>query len=191
MIKITVQKNVVDQITGEELLYTYTAKAETQEAALQQVCIYASMVEFGYELERWKPKELPFAREQLYQFIQPQTLSNLEAMNPNVVDMAYNNALAYVQSYVGAMFDIHEMMLSDDTTSTGLTLRLALCISTATFILAAAPHYSEVIDQQRQQLHYLIKGLKSGQRNFGKNAIANTPNVRVSVVSLKATGTKP
>lgn len=191
MYTVSAHKTVLDEATGEEILYTYSATAETEDAATQLVCVYASMVEFGLLAEKWTPGEIAFPREQLYQFIQPRTLESLEAMYPDVVQSAYTNAYAYVQSYLGAMFDIDAMLETGGTTATALTLRLALCISTVTFILASSPQYSEVIELHNKQLHFLLRGLKSGNRNFGKNAVPGDPNVRVEIVTLKSIGAKP
>jgi hypothetical protein len=174
-----------------ETVFTYS-KTEVLEAdALAVVIIYASMVEYSILVDLWMPQDLAFPREQLYQFIQPATLEQLEGMYPNVVINAYNNALAYVQSYIGAMFDVQVMLEQGGSTSTALTLRLALCISTVTFILASSPQYSEVIELQSKQLHWLLRGLKSGNRNFGKDAIVGDPDVRFSSVSLSKTGNRP
>lgn len=185
----SVQKTVING--DEEILYVFSASAETEDAAVQLACVYASMVEYGMVAQKWEPTDMAFPREQLYQFITPQLLSQLESMYEDTVPTAYRNALAYVQSYVGAMFNIDEMLANGGTTSTDLTLQLALCISTATFILSASPQYSDVVKQLNEQLLLLLKGLKSGQRNFGKNAIAGDPNVRVEVVSLSKIWRKP
>jgi len=185
----TTQKTVTTH--DSEIIYTFSAQGLTEEAALALTSVYASMVEFGTLAEKWTPTDLAFPEEQLYQFIQPDVLKVLKGMYPDVVKTAYQSAVAYVQSYIGAMFDVEEMLAVEDTTSTGLTLRLALVISTVTFILGSSPNYSEVIELHNKQLHTLLKGLKSGSRNFGKNAIAGDPNVRVSVVKLTNTGTTP
>jgi hypothetical protein len=149
------------------------------------------MVEYGTLLEKWMPESMAFPREQLYQFIQPSQLEIIEGMYPNVVPTAYQNAMAYVQSYVGAMFDIDAMIASGDTSSTSLTLRLALCLSTVSFILASSPQYAETIEMHQKQVATLLRGLKSGNRNFGKNGITGEPNVRVAVVKLTKTGATP
>ena len=140
----TVQKTVVDPATGDETLYTFSASAATQEMALRYACTYASMVEYGMVADKWQPKDMAFPREQLYQFIQPSQLENIESMYPDAVATAYQSALAYVQSYIGNMFDVDAMLSSESTTSTALTLRLALAISTVTYVLASSPQYSEV-----------------------------------------------
>lgn len=191
MFTTTIQKTVVDPDTGDELLYSFVTTGETAEQSVSLACTYASMVEYGMEAEKWAPAEMAFPREQLYQFIQPQQLANIEAMYPDAVATAYQSALAYVQSYIGAMFDITAMLDSEDTSSTALTLRLALAICTATYILSSSPQFSEVIELQNKQLHTLLRGLKSGNRNFGKAAIAGEPNVRVQVVKLERSGAKP
>lgn len=187
---VTVQKTVIDS-DGSEILYAFVASAETEEAATVYACLYASMVEYGMSAQKWQPSEMAFPKEQLYQFIQPSTLTQLENIYPDVVATAYMNAQAYVQSYVGAMFDIDAMLVSGDTTSTALTLRLALCISTATFVLSSTPQFSDVVKQLNDQLLFLLRGLKSGQRNFGKAAIVGDPNVRLAVVSLSKNSNKP
>lgn len=186
----TAQKTVVDQ-SGDEVLYTYSAEASTRELALQQVCIYASMVEYGMVADKWQPKDMAFPREQLYQFIQPSQLENIESMYPDAVATAYQSALAYVQSYIGNMFDVDAMLSSESTTSTALTLRLALAISTVTYVLASSPQYSEVIELHNRQLQTLLRGLKAGSRNMGKDGIVADPNVRATVVKLQKTGAKP
>jgi hypothetical protein len=186
----TAQKTVVDP-SGDEVLYTYSAEASTRELALQQVCIYASMVEYGMVADKWQPKDMAFPREQLYQFIQPSQLENIESMYPDAVATAYQSALAYVQSYIGNMFDVDAMLSSESTTSTALTLRLALAISTVTYVLASSPQYSEVIELHNRQLQTLLRGLKAGSRNMGKDGIAADPNVRATVVKLQKTGAKP
>jgi len=191
MFNVSVQKTFTDAVTDDSLLYTYSATAATQEEAVALCCMYASMVEYGVVAAKWKPSDMAFPREQLYQFVQPATLNILENVYPDVVKTAYMNATAYVQSYLGAMFDIDAMLASGDTSSTALTLRLALCISTVTFILASSPQYSETIEQHNKQLHHLLRGLKSGQRNFGKAAIAGEPNVRVEIVTLSNKGARP
>lgn len=191
MFNTTVQKTFIDSISGDELLYTYVAQAATPELSVQHACAYASMVEYGTLLEKWMPESMAFPREQLYQFIQPSQLEIIEGMYPNVVPTAYQNAMAYVQSYVGAMFDIDAMIASGDTSSTSLTLRLALCLSTVSFILASSPQYAETIEMHQKQVATLLRGLKSGNRNFGKNGITGEPNVRVAVVKLTKTGATP
>lgn len=187
----TVQKTVSDPSTGDEILYTFSANGETEEAATSLACMYASMVEYGMDSQKWKPEGMAFPREQLYQFIQPAQLENIERMYPDAVDTAYQNAIAYIASYMGNMFDLEAMLNSGDSSSTALTLRLALAISTVTFILASSPQYSDTIELHNRQLHMLLRGLKSGQRNFGKNGISAEPNVRVQVVTLEKTGAKP
>lgn len=186
----TAQKTVVDP-SGDEILYTYSAEASTSELALQQVRIYASMVEYGMVADKWQPKDMAFPREQLYQFIQPSQLENIESMYPDAVATAYQSALAYVQSYIGNMFDVDAMLSSESTTSTALTLRLALAISTVTYVLASSPQYSEVIELHNRQLQTLLRGLKAGSRNMGKDGIVADPNVRATVVKLQKTGAKP
>lgn len=186
----TAQKTVVDP-SGDEVLYTYSAEASTRELALQQVRIYASMVEYGMVADKWQPKDMAFPREQLYQFIQPSQLENIESMYPDAVATAYQSALAYVQSYIGNMFDVDAMLSSESTTSTALTLRLALAISTVTYVLASSPQYSEVIELHNRQLQTLLRGLKAGSRNIGKDGIVADPNVRATVVKLQKTGAKP
>lgn len=186
----TAQKTVVDP-SGDEVLYIYSAEASTRELALQQVCIYASMVEYGMVADKWQPKDMAFPREQLYQFIQPSQLENIESMYPDAVATAYQSALAYVQSYIGNMFDVDAMLSSESTTSTALTLRLALAISTVTYVLASSPQYSEVIELHNRQLQTLLRGLKAGSRNMGKDGIIADPNVRATVVKLQKTGAKP
>lgn len=186
----TAQKTVVDP-SGDEVLYTYSAEASTSELALQQVCVYASMVEYGMVADKWQPKDMAFPREQLYQFIQPSQLENIESMYPDAVATAYQSALAYVQSYIGNMFDVDAMLSSESTTSTALTLRLALAISTVTYVLASSPQYSEVIELHNRQLQTLLRGLKAGSRNMGKDGIIADPNVRATVVKLQKTGAKP
>jgi hypothetical protein len=186
----TAQKTVVDP-SGDEVLYTYSAEASTRELALQQVRIYASMVEYGMVADKWQPKDMAFPREQLYQFIQPSQLENIESMYPDAVATAYQSALAYVQSYIGNMFDVDAMLSSESTTSTALTLRLALAISTVTYVLASSPQYSEVIELHNRQLQTLLRGLKAGSRNMGKDGIIADPNVRATVVKLQKTGAKP
>lgn len=184
------ERTVIEE-DGSETVYVYS-KTEILEVDAQDVVnLYGSMVEYGLVAEKWSPQEMAFPKEQLYQFIQPATLATLEAMYPDAVITAYNNALAYVQSYVGAMFDIDAMLAVGGTTGTALTLRLALCISTVTYVLASSPQYSEVIEMHTKQLHYLLRGLKSGNRNFGKDGIAGDPNVRMTVVSLTKTGQNP
>ena len=186
----TAQKTVVDP-SGDEVLYTYSAEASTRELALQQVRIYASMVEYGMVADKWQPKDMAFPREQLYQFIQPSQLENIESMYPDAVATAYQSALAYVQSYIGNMFDVDTMLSSESTTSTALTLRLALAISTVTYVLASSPQYSEVIELHNRQLQTLLRGLKAGSRNMGRDGIIADPNVRATVVKLQKTGAKP
>lgn len=191
MWNIVVQKTVEDPQAGDEIIYTFSANGQTEEEALRYVNSYASMVEYGTIAQQWEPKEMAFTRDQLYQFIQPSQLNVLEKMYPNVIPTAYQNALAYVQSYIGAMFDVDAMLASGDTSSTALTLRLALCISTVTYILASSPQFAETIEMHNRQLHTLLRGLKTGSRNFGKNSIVGSPDVRVSIVSLTKTGAQP
>lgn len=190
MVTVTVQKNVVD-MEGGETLYAFAATAETEEQAVLYACLYASMVEYGLTAQKWQPSDLPFPKEQLYQFIQPATLYQLEAIYPDTITTAYANANAYIQSYIGAMFDVNAILDSGETTTTANTLRLALCLSTAIFILSSTPQYSDVVKQLNDQLSLLLRGLKSGQRNFGKSAIVGEPNVRVAVVSLSKEKNRP
>lgn len=175
----------------DDVLYTFVATAETEELATQYAIIYASMVEYGITAEQWAPGAMAFPKEQLYQFIQRDTLAMIEGMYPDAVATAYANAKAYVQSYIGAMFDVDAMLASGDTTSTMLTLRLALCLCTASYVLAVAPQYSDTVIRHQDQMHLLLKGLKSGQRNMGKAGIPAEPNVRIGVVNLSNQGSKP
>lgn len=185
----TVQKTVSD--ASGEILYTYAAEADTLEASVQLACTYASMIEYGMIAQAWGPTDMIFPKEQLYQFIQPSQLDVIEGMYPNAVPTAYQNALSYVQSYIGNMFNVDEMLSSGETTTTAMSLRLALIICTVTYILSSSPQYSEVIEMHNRQLHMLLRGLKSGGRNMGKAGVIADPDVRVTVVSLKKTGAKP
>lgn len=187
---VTAEKTVIE-IDLSETLYTYSSTRLLEADAKADVIIYCSMVEYGLIAEHWQPQDLAFPREQLYQFIQPATLEHLESMYADVVITAYNNALAYVQSYIGAMFDVEAMLETGGSTQTALTLRLALCLSTVTFILASSPQYSEVVMYQDKQLHMLLRGLKSGNRSFGKDSVIGDPNVRVASVSLAQQGNRP
>lgn len=191
MYTTTVQKTFTDSSTGESLLYTFTATGETAEQSETTACVYASMVEYGYVADKWAPKDMAFPEEQLYQFIQPAQLDAFKAMYPDIVATSYMSAKAYIQSYFGNMFDVDTILATEDTTTAGLTLRLALLISTVTYVLAASPQYAETIEVHNRQLHDLLRGLKSGQRNMGKGGTISTPDVRVSVVKLSDTGAKP
>lgn len=187
---VSVERTVIE-LDESETVYAYASTQVDEVDAEALVIMYASMIEYGLIAEHWQPQELAFPKEQLYQFIQPATLANLEAMYSDTVITAYNNAVAYVQSYIGAMFDVEVMLDTGGSTQTALTLRLALCLSTVTFILASSPQYSDVIMQQDKQLHYLLRGLKSGSRSFGKDAVVGDPNVRVTSVSLMNKGARP
>lgn len=192
MYTTAVNKTVIDPETGEEILYYFSASDATETGAEYLALLYVSMVEYGMDAAAWTPGDMAFAKEQLYQFIQPNTLEMIEQMYPNAVETAYGNAMAYVQSYIGAMFDVDAMLESGDTSSTALTLRLALCICTVTFILASSPQYADTIEIHNKQLHTLLRGLKQGSRNFGKAAIVGEPNVRAQIVRLgNSNGLKP
>lgn len=186
---VTVSKTFEDDIDG--VMYIQSFSAETQTVAVHLACNYASMVEYGYVALKWGPKDMPFSRDMLKAFIQSAQLDVIEQMYPDIITVSYENALAYVQSYVGAMFDIDAMLSSGDASSTAQTLRLALMLCTVTYILASTPQYAETVEMHNRQLHHLLKGLKSGSRNFGKAAIAGDPNVRVSIVDLIKTGEQP
>lgn len=190
MFRVTVQKTATDE-AGSEILYTFSCTGNEYEESLRLACIYASMVEYGLTAQKWQPNELSFPREQLYQYIQPSQLEVLESMYPDAVITAHQSALAYIQSYIGAMFNVEEILEQGATTSTALTLRLALVIQTAVFLLASSPQYSEATELHNQQLHNLLRGLKNGSRNFGKRAVEGDPDVRVNIVKLTKTGAKP
>lgn len=191
MYKVTANKTVIDPDTEDEIQYSYTSTAETEEDATNAVLLYVSMVEYGMIADKYAPKEMAFPREQLYQFIQRNQLDIIEGMYPDAVTTAYQNALSYVQSYIGNMFDVDAMLSADANSSTAQVLRLALCISTVTYILASSPQYAETIELHNRQLHGLLKGLKSGSRNMGKDGIVAEPNVRVSIVSLSKNNNRP
>lgn len=190
MFIVTVQKTVTDP-SGDEILYTFSATAETLEDAERYAFSYASMVEYGMIAERWQPTDYAFPKDQLYQFIQRNILEMLESMTPDIVGYAYSSALAYVKSYIGNMFDVDAMLDTDNLSITSQTLRLALCISTSIYILASSPDYSDVIEQHNKQLIHLLKGLKAGSRNMGKDGIISIPDVRLTVVNLNKTGQMP
>lgn len=187
----TVQKTVTDEVTGDEILYTFSVSASTEDLATSLACVYASMVEYGMEARQWAPGDMLFPREELYQFIQPNSLAVIEDMYPDAVPTAYRNAVAYVNSYIGNMFDVETMIADEDTTATGLTLRLILCLQTAIFILASSPQYSDVIECHKHQLNVLLKGLKAGSRNFGVNSAIAEPNARLQVVNLTKVTNRP
>ncbi len=169
----------------------FSASAPAESTAVQYVCAYASMVEYGVSLEAWRPTSgLAFPREHLYQFMSPQTLEQMESIYPNTIEVSYANSIAYVTSYIGNMFDIQAMLDSGDTSTTAMTLRLILCLSTARFILASVPQYADVTREWGEQLSFLLKGLKQGSRNFGKQAIVSSPDVRVESVTLGRNGRK-
>ena len=180
-----------DQFQSHEIYYSFSAKADTVEEAMAQAVNYASMIEYGTVASTWGPEEMAFPEMQLTQFIQPATLDNLKMMCPEVVQMAYKSAKAYVSSYFGNMFNIDAMLGDNSDTLAKQTLSLALCIATASYILASSPQYSETMEQHNKQLHALLRGLKSGQRNMGKGGIPAEPNVRVGVVNLMGPKGKP
>ncbi len=189
MYSVTVQKTFVDS-DGVEVVYAYTFEDEDERVAVMNARMYASMVEYGFELRKWRPEDLAFPKEQLYQFIQPAVLRQLENIYPDVVRTGYASAKAYVQSYIGAMFDIDAMLEEGDPLSLH-SLRLALCVSTAIFVLSSTPQYSDVVKQLGEHLTLMLRGLKSGHRNMGKETIPGDPNVRCSAVSLGKNGKRP
>lgn len=183
-VTVTVTKTFIDEDTGDELMYLYTITQPTYEEANDIALLYVSMVEYGTAANHWMPSDdMAFRYEDLYQFIQKGTLDQLVAMYPETVTTAYRNALAYVHSEIGAMFDIDAMLNSDDVSATSMTLRLALCMKTAWFCLASSAQYSEVTEQNEAQIKTLLKGLKSGSRNMGKAGLIAEPNVRGTIVS--------
>ena len=190
MYKATTTNTITDE-AGNETLYTFTSYGLTEDEAVAAVVVYASMVEYGLVAERWQPGEMAFPREQLYQFIQPSQLSVLESMYPDCVATAYQNAVAYIQSYIGNMFDVEAILTTNEMTSTAYTLRLALLMQTAIFVLASSPQYAETTEMHNKQLHMLLRGLKAGSRNFGADATIAEPNARVQIVTLTKTGQKP
>lgn len=189
--RATTQKTFTDS-DGTETLYTFSALDETVDNALFACTVYASMVEYGLIAEKWQPSDdMFFPKEQLYQFIQPSQLDILERMYPDCIGVAYQNALAYIQSYIGNMFNVDDIIAAADGSSTAFTLRLALVIQTAIYLLASSPQYAETIELHNKQLHMLLRGLKSGSRNFGKNAEIEEPNARVQIVNLSKTAQRP
>lgn len=191
LFKATTQKTFVNN-DDTETLYTFTALDTTAEEALFACTVYASMVEYGLIADKWQPTDdMFFPEDQLHQFIQPSQLNILKQMYPDCVAVAYQSALAYIQSYVGNMFDIDSIIANADGTSTAYTLRLALVIQTAIYLLASSPQYAETIELHNKQLHMLLRGLKSGGRNFGKDAEIADPNARVQIVTLSKTAQRP
>lgn len=178
MFTCTVSKTIEDEN------YVFSANGATAAEAELYARTYASMVEYALAYDKYAPGAMFFPKENLYQFIAPQVLATLEAQFPMCVDVAYQNALAYVESYVGNMFDLPAMIASGDTSHTANTLRLILCLATAQFVLASTPQYADVTRQWNDQLLMMLRGLKQGSRNFGKNAIEAEPNARVEVVTL-------
>lgn len=189
MYRATTQKTFTDK-DGEETLYTFSTLDETEDKALYTATVYASMVEYAMTADKWEPKDMLFPKEQLYQFIQPSQLEILEGMYPDCVAVAYQSAMSYIQSYVGNMFDVEAMIASGESNSSIFTLRLALVIQTAIYVLASSPQYAETVEMHNKQLHMLLRGLKAGSRNFGSPAIMAEPNARVQIVSLTKTGQK-
>lgn len=178
----TVNKTFEDS-DGSEIMYSFSATASTEQEAIDLVMLYVSMVEYGTLANEWAPGDMAFSREQLLQFIQRSQLENIEAMYPNVVANSYMNALSYIQTYIGNMFDVEAMLSSDDTSSSSaITLRLSLCLCTAIYVLASSPQYSDTIECHQKRLETLLKGLQRGSRNMGRQGIVAEPNVRAIVV---------
>ncbi len=187
--RVTISKTITEE-DGTEVLYSYSVITTDSNFDVNPLRLYASMVEYGLTAMKWKPRELSFPKEYLYQFIQRQTLNNLESANEDIIYTAHENALSYVSSYVGSKFDINAILEKEETDLTSNTLRLALLISTVVYILAVVPQYSDVMELHRRELHLLLKGLKSAQRSFGKDSVIQEPDVRVSSVKLNRTGAR-
>lgn len=182
-----VQKTFLDPVTGIPVIYIYEGTGETQQQAVMECRIYASMVEYGTDLQRWQPEDMYFNKEKLRQWISESQIMQFEGMYDNVVKVAYQNAVGFVVSQIGEIFALKKILsreegVSDDTHS---VMGWILEVLTAWNVCAAGLNASMMLQTNYKMVVDKLTELKNGATTMANAPIKEEPNAMPTIYSKK------
>lgn len=123
-------------------------------------------------------------RERLYQYIQPQELEQREAMNPDAVSMAYESAVGRIDSEIGYIYNLRNMLAKEgnDRDQTLLLLvTVFMCITIVGNSIQIAPMLQEEYVNAQKKLKEL-KDQNSTLLDAEKKDLSES-NARIEIVS--------
>ena len=122
-------------------------------------------------------------RDRLYLFIQPQELEQHEAVNPKVVDMAYQSAIGRINSEIGYIYDLPAMLAKEDDERDETLLWLVTVLTCAT-IVGSSVNIAPLLQDEYINVQKRLQELKSGFSTMldAEKKDLDTANARAEIV---------
>lgn len=122
-------------------------------------------------------------RERLYLFVQPQEIEQQEAMNPTVVDMAYQSAIGRINSEIGYIYDLPAMLAKTDT-DRDETLLWLVTVLTCAAIVGSSINIAPLLQNEYLSAQSRLQELKAGFSTMldAEKKDTSTANARAEIV---------
>lgn len=165
--------------------YEYTVQGvDTEIGASEQLCNWASAIEYGIEARNWKPGEMYFPLSELYQWLSPQQIKQFTDMYPDTIRISYESALGLVYSQIGELFDIPAILAGEhETEGTRSVFRWMLCVLTAYNIAAPSAKRSQALEDNFQLVINKLTEMKNGASTMANAPIKKPGNAFPTIVN--------
>lgn len=124
-----------------------------------------------------------FPEEDLYQWISPQQLDQFKKMYRNCVILAYNNALGYLYSQIGELYDLDAMLSGDTNDPTAKILHWIMTVLTAYNIAAPSTKHSQSLQDNFDMVIRKVTEMKNGATTLHDAPLKPEPNAWGGVVN--------
>lgn len=154
---------------------------------------YGGQVEYAERLRNYVPNPTPFtptrtmffSKEELYQWISPQQMSQFEKMYPDCVYTSYLSAVGYVKSQIGQLYDMDAILNRDPETDSG-TLQIMtwiLTVLTAYNLSSPSMKHSQVLLDNYDMVVKKVTEMKTGFTTIAAAPTKTAPNAWGEVVN--------
>lgn len=154
---------------------------------------YGGQIEYAERLRNYviNPIQFPptrtmfFSKEELYQWISPQQMSQFEKMYPDCVYTSYLSAVGYVKSQIGQLYDMDAILDRDPETDPG-TLQIMtwiLTVLTAYNLSSPSMKHSQVLLDNYDMVVKKVTEMKTGFTTIAAAPTKTAPNAWGEVVN--------
>lgn len=122
-------------------------------------------------------------RERLYLFVQPQEIEQHEAINPDVVNMAYQSAIGRINSEIGYIYDL-PAMLAKTGEERDETLLWLVTVLTCASVVGSSVNIAPLLQDEYINAQKRLQELKAGFSTMldAAKKDTSTANARMEVV---------
>lgn len=152
-------------------------------ATLEEAVLYANAIEYGYDAMFWKPGDMYFPKNMLYQWISPQQLEQFEKMYVDCVAVSYQSALGYIYSQIGELYDMDSILSGDTNDGTAKIMRWMLTVLTAYNLSSPSAKHSQTLQDNFDMVTKKVTEMKTGATTLHDAPIKEAPNAWGDVVN--------